>query len=91
MGLTPVLSSVLPLSISQGVLIIFGTFLLYSAILVTYRLFFHPLRKIPGTWTAAATYWYEFYQDVVLVGHYVKEYPKLHAKYGLSKSSPAAQ
>ncbi|KXH37991.1 hypothetical protein CSAL01_07922 [Colletotrichum salicis] len=50
---------------------------------VFYRLFFHPLRKIPGPWYAAATYWYEFYQDVILNGNYVKEYPDLHAKYGL--------
>ena len=46
MGLTTVLSSVLPRSIGQGLLTILGVFLLYSAILVTYRLFFHPLRKI---------------------------------------------
>lgn len=84
MGLASVVS-VLPRSIGQGVMTILGAFLLYSAILVTYRLFFHPLRKIPGSWIAAATNWYEFYQDVVLVGHYVKEYPKLHAKYGRSR------
>ena len=90
MGLT-LLSSVLPRSIGQGLLTILGAFLLYPAILVTYRLFFHPLRKIPGPWIAAATNWYEFYQDVVLVGHYVKEYPKLHAKYGQFKLSPTVQ
>ncbi|OHE93162.1 hypothetical protein CORC01_11574 [Colletotrichum orchidophilum] len=47
-----------------------------------YRLFFHPLRKIPGPWYASVTYWYEFYQDVILDGHYIREYPGLHAKYG---------
>jgi hypothetical protein len=56
--------------------------LLYSAAIVIYRLCFHPLRKIPGPWLAAATSWYEFYQDVILGGHYVKEYPVLHARYG---------
>ena len=42
-----------------------------------------------NTWAllAAATSWYEFYQDVVLVGHYVKEYPNLHAQYGQSRKS----
>jgi hypothetical protein len=54
----------------------------YSASIVTYRLYFHPLRKIPGPWLAAVTSWYEFYQDVILGGHYVKEYPVLHARYG---------
>ena len=56
--------------------------LLYGAGLAFYRLYLHPLRKIPGPKIAAATYWYEFYQDVILDGNYVKDYPKLHAKYG---------
>lgn len=56
--------------------------ILYALGLVVYRLFFHPLRKIPGPWYAAATFWYEFYQDVILEGNYVKHYPALHAKYG---------
>ncbi|KAL9599821.1 MAG: hypothetical protein Q9219_003607 [cf. Caloplaca sp. 3 TL-2023] len=56
--------------------------LLYGIGLVFYRLSLHPLSKIPGPQLAAATYWYEFYQDVILGGHYVKDYPKLHAKYG---------
>jgi hypothetical protein len=50
--------------------------------LLVYRLYFHPLRHIPGPLLARSTAWYEFYQDVILGGHYVKEYPKLHAKYG---------
>lgn len=50
--------------------------------LVFYRLFLHPLRNVPGPKLAAATGWYEFYQDVILDGHYLKEYPRLHAQYG---------
>ncbi|KAK1705414.1 cytochrome P450 [Colletotrichum lupini] len=57
-------------------------FSVYLIVGVLYRIFFHPLRKIPGPWYAAATYWYEFYQDVILNGNYIKEYPDLHAKYG---------
>ncbi|KAK1712990.1 hypothetical protein CaCOL14_012378 [Colletotrichum acutatum] len=57
-------------------------FSVYLIIGVLYRIFFHPLRKIPGPWYAAATYWYEFYQDVILNGNYIKKYPDLHAKYG---------
>ena len=59
--------------------------LLYGAGLVFYRLYLHPLHKIPGPKIAAATYWFEFYQDVILDGHYLEDYPKLHAKYGGSR------
>lgn len=82
MGLTSTLTTALPRSVGEGIFALLAAFTLYSSILVVYRLFFHPLRKIPGPWLARATSWYEFYQDVVLVGHYVKEYPILHAKYG---------
>ncbi|KAK0609741.1 cytochrome P450 [Bombardia bombarda] len=34
-----------------------------------------------AVWYAAASCWYEFYQDVILGGNYVKNYPKIHAKY----------
>ncbi|GAB0135925.1 elymoclavine monooxygenase [Epichloe bromicola] len=50
--------------------------------LVFHRLFLHPLRNVPGPKLAAATSWYEFYQDVILDGHYLKDYPRLHAQYG---------
>jgi len=49
---------------------------------VIWRLFFHRLSKIPGPRLAALTGWYEFYQDVILDGNYIREYPKLHEKYG---------
>lgn len=91
MGLASVLLPVLPRSIGQVLLAVVVALLLYSSILVIYRLFFHPLRKIPGPWLAAATNWYEFYQDVILVGHYVKEYPNIHAKYGQSKDFPTVE
>lgn len=77
----------LPWNTTDVLLVVSIAFLLYAGVTVFWRLFFHPLRKIPGPWLAAATSWYEFYQDVVLDGHYVKEYPKLHAKYGQSKPS----
>ena len=73
---------VLPWSISRVLLTITAALTLYSSSLIIYRLFIHPLRKIPGPWYVAATSWYEFYQDVVLGGNYVKEYPRLHARYG---------
>ncbi|EWZ99978.1 hypothetical protein FOWG_00345 [Fusarium oxysporum f. sp. lycopersici MN25] len=60
----------------------FGVFGFYWLCLVFYRLFLHPLRNVPGPKVAAATSWYEFYQDVILDGHYIKDYPRLHEKYG---------
>ena len=65
-----------------------GTSLLYVCYgisLVLYRLFLHPLARFPGPKTGAATYWYEFYQDV-LVGPYpgqsIYNINRLHKQYG---------
>ncbi|KAI9035562.1 cytochrome P450 [Aspergillus affinis] len=66
----------------QALLGLILAFIFYSGVLIAYRLCFHPLRKIPGPFLARATSWYEFYEDVILGGHYVKTYPVLHAKYG---------
>ncbi|KAJ5973770.1 benzoate 4-monooxygenase cytochrome P450 [Penicillium waksmanii] len=48
----------------------------------TYRLFFHPLSKIPGPKLAAISYLPEFYHDVVRKGMYMWEIEKMHQKYG---------
>ncbi|KAF4850947.1 Cytochrome P450 monooxygenase BOT1 [Colletotrichum siamense] len=69
-------------SVSGSIQMLLVGGLLYSIGLLFYRLFFHPLRKIPGPWYAAATSWYEFYYDVVLDGQLVRQYPILHDKYG---------
>lgn len=81
MGLGTV-EAVPPLSLPQLFTLATSILLLYGTTLVAYRLFFHPLRKIPGPILARSTYWYEFYEDIILKGHYVKSYPKLHKKYG---------
>lgn len=47
-----------------------------------YRLFFHPLAKVPGPRLAALTHLYEFYYDAVLQGRYVFEVEEMHKKYG---------
>lgn len=47
-----------------------------------YRLFFHPLRKIPGPRLAAATHLVEFYFDVIKGGKFIWEVEKMHEKYG---------
>ncbi|RYP76854.1 hypothetical protein DL769_003540 [Monosporascus sp. CRB-8-3] len=82
MGVSSNIQAVIAPDTINGLLVVIAVATLYGTYLVTYRLFFHPLRKIPGPYLAAATYWYEFYEDIVLRGHYVKSYPKLHAKYG---------
>ncbi|KAF5526711.1 Cytochrome P450 monooxygenase BOT1 [Colletotrichum aenigma] len=69
-------------SVSSSIQLLLLWGLLYSIGLLLHRLFFHPLRKIPGPWCAAATSWYEFYYDVVLDGQLVRQYPILHEKYG---------
>ncbi|KAK4172979.1 cytochrome P450 [Triangularia setosa] len=54
----------------------------YISITVLYRLYWHPLAKIPGQKLACASGLVEFYHDIVLRGNYVKAFPSLHAKYG---------
>ncbi|KAK5994061.1 Cytochrome P450 monooxygenase sdnE [Cladobotryum mycophilum] len=59
-----------------------GTWVIYQASIVIYNLFFHPLRHIPGPWLSAASYFPEFYYDVVRSGLYTRQIMKMHEKYG---------
>ncbi len=54
----------------------------YSIVLVVRRLYFSPISHIPGPKLAAATFWYQFYYDVVLGGQYVWKVRELHEKFG---------
>lgn len=56
--------------------------ILYCVAVVTYRLYFHPLRSIPGPRLAAATSWYDFYYDVFLKGELLFKIKELHEIYG---------
>lgn len=47
-----------------------------------YRLYIHPLAKVPGPRIAALTLWYEFYHDFVRKGKYLWVIADMHAKYG---------
>ena len=40
-----------------------------------------PLRGIPGPWLAGATFWYEFYYDVIQGGTYAKQFAQMHRRY----------
>ncbi|RMZ91259.1 hypothetical protein DV736_g1486, partial [Chaetothyriales sp. CBS 134916] len=46
------------------------------------RLYFHPLKNIPGPKLAAVTSAYEFYYDCILIGKLYFKINKLHDKYG---------
>lgn len=64
--------------------IVYGVMIiaLLSLCVVVRRLWFHPLSKFPGPKLAAATSWYDLYYDLFLDGSYVKDFPKLHERYG---------
>ncbi|RAK75874.1 cytochrome P450 [Aspergillus fijiensis CBS 313.89] len=47
-----------------------------------YRLYFHPLRSVPGPKLAAMTHLHEFYYDVVRGGMFIWEVKRMHEKYG---------
>ena len=65
-----------------------AVFILYSLVLVIYRLYFHPLTKFPGPKMAAATLWYEFYYDVNKRGSYIWKIRELHEEYGTRPLPP---
>lgn len=54
----------------------------YIALLANYRLFLHPLARIPGPKIAALTSWWEVYENVWRGGHLPIELKKLHKTYG---------
>lgn len=56
----------------------------YGLALATYRLLFHPLVKFPGPKLSAASYWYEFYYEIIQPGSWLWKIEKLHAQYGMS-------
>lgn len=65
-----------------GVLALFFC-VFYPISLAIYRIFFHPLARIPGPKLAGATYWYEYYYDVTKQGKYLWKLIELHKEYGM--------
>ncbi|KAJ5416866.1 uncharacterized protein N7487_000416 [Penicillium crustosum] len=55
---------------------------IYITVKSIYRLYFHPLSKIPGPKLAAITSGYEFYFNVIKGGMFVWEIERLHEIYG---------
>ena len=56
--------------------------LIYTILLVVYRLRFSPIAAFPGPKLAAATEWYEFYYHIVKNGQFGHTIQKLHDIYG---------
>ena len=54
--------------------------IIVALVIAVYRLFIHPLRKIPGPWYYAISSWQLYYND--LIGDTSRNIHKLHASYG---------
>lgn len=59
-----------------------GGVLISLVIRLVYRVYFHPLRKIPGPKLAAATSAYIFYFNVIKQGTFIWQLERLHEVYG---------
>lgn len=73
---------IVALSWPQTVCLLGGTWLLYIAQLVIYRLWLSPLAHVPGPKLAALTEFYELYHEFALRGQYTSKINELHAIYG---------
>ncbi|KAJ5718130.1 hypothetical protein N7488_003776 [Penicillium malachiteum] len=56
--------------------------LVFVVVRTIYRLYFHPLKNVPGPKLAAASSAYEFYFNVIKGGKYIWEVERLHKIYG---------
>lgn len=59
-----------------------GGILISLVIRLIYRVYFHPLSKIPGPKLAAATSAYIFYFNVIKQGTFIWQLERLHEVYG---------
>ncbi|KAF2109560.1 cytochrome P450 [Lophiotrema nucula] len=59
-----------------------GASLIYTCVVLYDRLFSSPVAKFPGPRLAAATYWVEFYYDIIQGGKYIWKIKEWHEKYG---------
>lgn len=79
------------MAISPGVILVSAVAVFaYSMLLAVYRLYFHPLRHIPGPKLAVVSSWYEFYYDVLGRGTFCWEIKRMHDTYGKEPYPPAS-
>ncbi|GAD93027.1 predicted protein [Paecilomyces variotii No. 5] len=62
--------------------LVFGGIGIYLFFRSIYRLYFHPLSRIPGPKLTAITHLYEFYYDVICGGKFLFQMEKMHEQYG---------
>lgn len=64
--------------------LIAATIVTYSLSLTAYRLFFHPLARVPGPKLCAITGWYEIFWDVLVGGQFTFKVEEWHKRYGIT-------
>lgn len=67
---------------TQLLVVVSGAALAWAFYTAVYRVFLHPLAKIPGPKLAALTSLYESYYDLWLPGQYAFKIKRLHHEYG---------
>lgn len=72
----------LSISVTSVEIYAIGICALWAAYTVIYRLFFHPLARVPGPKFAAATWLYQTYFSFVGGSRYYIQIEKLHQIYG---------
>lgn len=70
------------MNLTSAFLSALGASIIYLCFITYYRLFLRPISKFPGPKLAAATFWYEFYYDIVLGGKYIWKIKALHEQFG---------
>jgi hypothetical protein len=77
-------------SASMGSTLIAISVTLFLPLIISafYRLYEHPLRKIPGPRLAAVTNLYAFYYNYIQEGGYSKQFKGLHEKYSMWFGAP---
>ena len=71
-----------PLSLPGTLISLTVLGLLYTGILVIYRLWFSPISHFPGPFLARVTYFYEFYHNWFKLGTFYLRVKEMHDKYG---------
>lgn len=73
-------------SMRSLLVVILTAFLVPLVTMSVFRLYIHPLRKIPGQRLAAMSKAYGFYFNYIQEGGYSKKFKGLHEKYSMWRS-----